>query len=50
MNTLFLCTANIHRSKTAEELFQVFDIRNIYRSDGLSAKYVVKAGSTLHSE
>ena len=50
MNILFLCTANIQRSKTAEELFQVIDKRNIYRSAGLSAKYVAKAGSTLCSE
>ncbi|XQW86287.1 hypothetical protein ACOYR1_06045 [Thalassotalea piscium] len=47
MNILFLCTANIQRSKTAEELFQTFDKENEYRSAGLSAKYVAKAGSTL---
>ena len=50
MNILFLCTANIQRSKTAEELFQVLDKQNAYRSAGLSAKYVAKAGSTLCSE
>ena len=50
MNTLFLCTANIQRSKTAEELFQALDKQNVYRSAGLSAKYVAKAGATLCSE
>jgi len=50
MNILFLCTANIQRSKTAEELFQALDKQNIYRSAGLSSKYVAKAGSTLCSE
>ncbi|TMO56367.1 phosphotyrosine protein phosphatase [Pseudoalteromonas phenolica] len=50
MNVLFLCTANIQRSKTAEELFNVADKNNEYRSAGLSAKYVAKAGSTLCTE
>ncbi len=47
MNILFLCTANQQRSKTAEELFCAADKRNQYKSAGLSAKYVAKAGSTL---
>ncbi|WP_105253562.1 phosphotyrosine protein phosphatase, partial [Pseudoalteromonas sp. T1lg75] len=50
MNILFLCTANIQRSKTAEELFSAADGINEYRSAGLSAKYVAKAGSRLCSE
>lgn len=50
MNILFLCTANIQRSKTAEELFSVADTSNAYRSAGLSKKYVQKAGSTLCTE
>tara|TARA_Y100000034_G_C6900841_1_gene416626 strand:+ start:2810 stop:3166 length:357 start_codon:yes stop_codon:yes gene_type:complete len=50
MNILFLCTANIQRSKTAEELFSAADNSNVYRSAGLSKKYVQKAGSTLCSE
>lgn len=50
MNILFLCTANIQRSKTAEELFRALDNSNEYRSAGLSAKYVNKAGSTLCTE
>jgi len=50
MNILFLCTANLQRSKTAEELFKAFDNKNEYRSAGLSFKYVKKAGSTLCTE
>ncbi len=50
MNILFLCTANIQRSKTAEELFQALYPENAYKSAGLSAKYVKKAGSTLCTE
>ncbi|MEL7308103.1 MAG: phosphotyrosine protein phosphatase [Pseudomonadota bacterium] len=50
MNILFLCTANVQRSKTAEELFQVLYPENTYKSAGLSAKYVTKAGSTLCTE
>ena len=49
MNILFLCTSNLHRSKTAQELFQTIDKNNHYRSAGLSEKYVNKAGSTLCS-
>ncbi|ACJ29453.1 Protein tyrosine phosphatase, putative [Shewanella piezotolerans WP3] len=47
MNILFLCTANKQRSKTAEELVGAADKSNQYKSAGLSAKYVAKAGSTL---
>jgi len=47
MNILFLCTANKQRSKTAEELFSAADKSHQYKSAGLSAKYVAKAGSTL---
>lgn len=50
MNILFLCTANIQRSKTAEEIFSAIDTANEYRSAGLSAKYTQKAGSTLCTE
>lgn len=50
MNILFLCTANIQRSKTAEELFRAIDNSNEYLSAGLSFKYVEKAGSTLCTE
>ena len=47
MNILFLCTANIQRSKTAEEIFRSVDVSNQYRSAGLSAKYTQRMGSTL---
>ena len=50
MNILFLCTANIQRSKTAEEIFRRLDVINQYRSAGLSAKYTQRMGSTLCTE
>lgn len=50
MNILFLCTANIQRSKTAEEVFSSLDKSNDYRSAGLSYKYTQKMGSTLCTE
>jgi len=50
VNILFLCTANIQRSKTAEELFRATNNKHQYRSAGLSAKYVQKANSTLCTE
>lgn len=50
MNVLFLCTANLQRSKTAEELFRAANNNHEYKSAGLSAKYVRKANSTLCTE
>lgn len=50
MNILFLCTANIQRSKTAEEIFRAANKNHQYKSAGLSAKYVEKANSTLCTE
>ena len=50
MNILFLCTANIQRSKTAEEIFSCVDNSNIYCSAGLSVKYTQRMGSTLCTE
>ncbi len=50
MNILFLCTANIQRSKTAEELFRAANKNHQYKSAGLSSKYVQKANSTLCTE
>lgn len=47
MNILFLCTANQHRSWTAQDLLIAIDKSNHYKSAGLSRKYVHKAGSTL---
>ncbi|MEW6990477.1 hypothetical protein AADZ91_07275 [Colwelliaceae bacterium 6441] len=50
MNILFLCTANIQRSKTAEEIFRAANSDHEYKSAGLSSKYVQKANSTLCTE
>lgn len=50
MNILFLCTVNIQRSKTAEELFRAANKKHQYKSAGLSSKYVQKANSTLCTE
>ena len=50
MNILFLCTANLQRSKTAEELFRAANNNHQYKSAGLSEKYVKKANSTLCTE
>lgn len=50
MNILFLCTANVQRSKTAEELFRAANKEHVYKSAGLSAKYVQKANSKLCTE
>lgn len=50
MNILFLCTSNIQRSKTAEELFRAANNNHVYKSAGLSVKYVKKANSTLCTE
>ncbi|KGJ86987.1 arsenate reductase/protein-tyrosine-phosphatase family protein [Colwellia psychrerythraea] len=50
MNILFLCTANIQRSKTAEEIFRAANKNHQYKSAGISAKYVQKANSTLCTE
>tara|TARA_B110000211_G_C14093327_1_gene560852 strand:- start:200 stop:370 length:171 start_codon:yes stop_codon:yes gene_type:complete len=47
MNILFLCTANLQRSKIAEELFNAANKNHQYKSAGLSEKYVKKANSTL---
>lgn len=47
MNKLFLCTANQHRSRTAQDLLIAIDKSNHYKSAGLSRKYVQKAGTTI---
>jgi predicted protein tyrosine phosphatase len=47
VNILFLCTTNIQRSKTAEDLFRAADNNHQYKSAGLSEKYVSKANSAL---
>ncbi|WP_256848673.1 hypothetical protein [Pseudoalteromonas carrageenovora] len=45
MKILFLCIANLQRSKTAEELFRAANKNHQYKSEGLSEKYVKKASS-----
>jgi predicted protein tyrosine phosphatase len=50
VNILLLCTANIQRSKTAEELFRAANKNHQYKSAGLSERYVQKANSTLCTE
>ncbi|MCH1928758.1 hypothetical protein L9G16_01035 [Shewanella sp. A25] len=50
MNILFLCTANINRSKTAEKLFSIINPANEYRSAGLSEKECLRHGTTLCNE
>ncbi|HBC3374045.1 TPA: protein tyrosine phosphatase [Vibrio parahaemolyticus] len=47
MNILFLCTANIQRSKTAELLFRQIYPEHRVKSAGLSRKYCERNGSTL---
>lgn len=47
MNILFICTANIHRSKTAEDIFRVEVPTHNFKSAGLSEKECVRNGSTL---
>lgn len=50
MNILFLCTANLNRSKSAEVLCIRMHDSNTYRSAGLSAKYTEMNNTTLCTE
>jgi len=47
MNILFLCTANIQRSRTAEDHFRDSYPGHIYKSAGLSEKYCNQHGTTV---
>ncbi len=47
MNILFLCTSNLNRSRTAEDLFRTTCATHQYKSAGLSHKYCLKHGTTL---
>ncbi|MGK0234509.1 MAG: putative protein tyrosine phosphatase [Psychroserpens sp.] len=47
---IFLCTANVQRSKTAEKAFSRVDKTNNYRSACLSYKYTHNMNSTMCSE
>tara|TARA_R110000737_G_scaffold352084_1_gene396660 strand:+ start:685 stop:1032 length:348 start_codon:yes stop_codon:yes gene_type:complete len=47
MNILFLCTANIQRSRTAEDHFRENYLGHTYKSAGLSEKYCKQHGTTV---
>lgn len=47
MNILFLCTANLNRSRTAEDFYRSTSAAHQYKSAGLSQKYCQKYGTTL---
>jgi len=47
MNILFLCTANLHRSRSAENHFKSLESNYTFQSAGLSEKYCKKYGSRL---
>lgn len=44
---LFLCTANLNRSRTAEVYFSKMSPAHEFRSAGLSEKYCTQHGTTL---
>lgn len=50
MNILFLCTANMHRSRTAEDFFRTELPLNLYKSAGLSEKECRRNGTVLCTE
>ncbi|UTW03088.1 hypothetical protein KDX31_17445 [Amphritea atlantica] len=50
MNILFLCTANLQRSRTAEDLFRPQFKQHVFRSAGLSEKECTRNGSALCTE
>ena len=47
MNILFLCTANLNRSRNAADYFSSNGAGHHYKSAGLSQKYCQKYGTTL---
>jgi predicted protein tyrosine phosphatase len=47
MNILFLCTANLHRSRTAEDYFKSIKTSHVFKSAGLSEKYCKQHGTNL---
>jgi predicted protein tyrosine phosphatase len=47
MKILFLCTANIQRSRTAEDHFHENYPEHSYKSAGLSEKYCKQHGTTV---
>lgn len=50
MNILFLCTSNMHRSKTAEDYFKNLDHNNHYKSAGLNERNCIRYGSRVCTE
>lgn len=51
LNVLFVCTSNIHRSKTAERVFSLADTRgDAFCSAGVSRQNCARAGSRLCTE
>ena len=46
MNILFVCSANIDRSKTAEEYFSSKNPQHLYKSAGTNLKLCQESGST----
>ena len=49
MNILFLCTANLHRSRTAEDYFRSTINKHRYKSAGLSEKLCKQYNTRLCS-
>lgn len=47
MNILFLCTANLHRSRTAEDYFKSVENKHVFQSAGLSEKYCTRYSTRL---
>lgn len=47
MNILFLCTANLNRSKTAEDFYRIYNPNHNFMSAGLSLKYCQKLGTRI---
>ena len=47
MNILFLCTANVNRSRTAEDFYRSNSPKHQFKSAGLSQKYCQKYGTIL---
>lgn len=47
MNILFLCTANLNRSRTAEDFYHSNSPKHQFKSAGLSQKYCQKYGTNL---
>ena len=50
MKILFLCTSNIHRSKTAHDYYKDLDKTNEFKSAGLNERNCKRYGSTVCTE